>query len=246
MRILLTCSSGPPVFCTALCLTLICLLKWAVSRSVSTKALPALWEQLCLLLIFISPAPNLGLPWWLRWWRIHLQCKRPRFDPWVRKIPWRREWLPTRVFLPGEFHGQRTLAGFGVTRVRHNLSTKPPPPPPCLTWVWVRGRPQLSCAEHQYKSLLSSLLPGSLRHLLSRTIPLIMALSHRPPSTDYFWMLSRCDSGLLSMTEFCKSRTLLYFFLCSAWTHKKLSPTTVWFWNALGYWDATISMVLYW
>ena len=32
-------------------------------------------------------------------------------NPWVRKIPWRREWLPSPVFLPGEFHGQRGLAG---------------------------------------------------------------------------------------------------------------------------------------
>ena len=33
------------------------------------------------------------------------------FNPSVGKIPWRREWLPTAVFLPGEFHGQRSLAG---------------------------------------------------------------------------------------------------------------------------------------
>ena len=32
--------------------------------------------------------------------------------PWVRKIPWRREWLPTPIFLPGEFHGQRSLVGY--------------------------------------------------------------------------------------------------------------------------------------
>ena len=32
-----------------------------------------------------------------------------KFDPWVRKILWRREWQPTPVFLPGEFHGQRSL-----------------------------------------------------------------------------------------------------------------------------------------
>ena len=32
-------------------------------------------------------------------------------NPWVRKIPWRREWLLTPVFLPGESHGQRSLAG---------------------------------------------------------------------------------------------------------------------------------------
>ena len=40
-----------------------------------------------------------------------LQFGRPRFDPWVGKIPWRREWQPTPVFLPGEFHGQRSLVG---------------------------------------------------------------------------------------------------------------------------------------
>ena len=40
-----------------------------------------------------------------------LQCRRPGFDPWVRKIPWRRKWQPTSVFLPRESHGQRSLAG---------------------------------------------------------------------------------------------------------------------------------------
>ena len=39
----------------------------------------------------------------------HLQCRRPR----VGKTPWRMEWLPAPVFLPGEFHGQRSLAGYG-------------------------------------------------------------------------------------------------------------------------------------
>ena len=41
-----------------------------------------------------------------------LQCRRPGFDPWVRKIPWRREWLPTPVVLPGKPHGQRSLVGY--------------------------------------------------------------------------------------------------------------------------------------
>ena len=39
-----------------------------------------------------------------------LQCRRPGFSPWVGKMPWRREWPP--VFLPGELHGQRSLAGY--------------------------------------------------------------------------------------------------------------------------------------
>ena len=36
----------------------------------------------------------------------------PGFDPWVGKIPWRRAWQPTPVFLPGESHGQRSLVGY--------------------------------------------------------------------------------------------------------------------------------------
>ena len=41
----------------------------------------------------------------------NLQYRRPRFHPWVRKMPRRREWQPTLAFLPGEFHGQRSLTG---------------------------------------------------------------------------------------------------------------------------------------
>ena len=40
-----------------------------------------------------------GLPLWLIWWRIHLQCRRARFDSWVGKIPWRRDRLPISAFL---------------------------------------------------------------------------------------------------------------------------------------------------
>ena len=39
-------------------------------------------------------------------------ARRPGFDPGIGKIPWRREWLPTPVFLPEELHGQRSLTGY--------------------------------------------------------------------------------------------------------------------------------------
>ena len=42
----------------------------------------------------------------------NLQCRRPRFYPRMGKIPWRRKWQPTPVFLPGKSHGQRSLAGY--------------------------------------------------------------------------------------------------------------------------------------
>ena len=37
---------------------------------------------------------------------------RHRFDPWVRKIPWKRAWQPTPAFLLGESHGQKSLMGY--------------------------------------------------------------------------------------------------------------------------------------
>ena len=43
---------------------------------------------------------------------ICLQCRRPGFDPWVGKILWRRKWQAIPRFLPGEFHGQRSLVGY--------------------------------------------------------------------------------------------------------------------------------------
>ena len=57
-------------------------------------------------------APSMGLPHWLS---SNLQCRRRRrygFNPCVRKIPWRRAWQPTPVILPGESHGQRSLADY--------------------------------------------------------------------------------------------------------------------------------------
>ena len=41
-----------------------------------------------------------------------LQCGRNRFDPWVGKIPWRRKWQPTALFLSRKSHGRRSLAGY--------------------------------------------------------------------------------------------------------------------------------------
>ena len=52
-----------------------------------------------------------GFPRWLRGKQTTCQCRRLRLDPWIEKIPWKREWQPTPIFLPEKFHGQRSLAG---------------------------------------------------------------------------------------------------------------------------------------
>ena len=52
------------------------------------------------------------------------KCKRQGFDPWVGKIHWRRAWQPTPVFLPGEFHGQRNLAGYSPCSCKKSDTTE--------------------------------------------------------------------------------------------------------------------------
>ena len=60
----------------------------------------------------------IGLPRWLKGKEPACQCRRPRFDPWVRKTLRRRKWQLTSVFLPGETHGQRNLADYNLYVIR--------------------------------------------------------------------------------------------------------------------------------
>ena len=72
--------------------------------------------------VFSQSACGFGLPPHLRWaFQVPLVVRNPLanagdvksgFDPWLRKIPWRRSWQSTLVFLPGEFYGQRSLVSY--------------------------------------------------------------------------------------------------------------------------------------
>ena len=48
------------------------------------------------------------------------------FDPWVKTIPWRREWQLTTVFSPGEFHGQGRLVGYSPWGRKESDTTEQP------------------------------------------------------------------------------------------------------------------------
>ena len=67
-----------------------------------------------------------GLPRWLSGKESTYQYWRGRVDPWVSKIPRRRKWQPTPVFLPGKSHEQRSLTDYSPWghRVKHDLATK--------------------------------------------------------------------------------------------------------------------------
>ena len=74
----------------------------------STYIYPLPLEPLC------QTTSALGLLRWFSGKEPARQCRRRKrceFNPWAGKIPWRRKWQPTAVFLPGTFHGPRSLAG---------------------------------------------------------------------------------------------------------------------------------------
>ena len=74
---------------------------------------------------FPSTALN-GLPCWLRAKESACQCRRPGFNPWVKKIPWRNKWQPTPVLSPGESWTEEPggLQSTGSERVGHDRATK--------------------------------------------------------------------------------------------------------------------------
>ena len=102
---------------------------------------------------------RLGLSRWLSGQESACQCKRsqrrPGFHPWVGKTPWRREWQPTPVFLPGESHGQRSLVGYSSwgCRVRHDWAR-------ACAWSWLSKESQrrVPAIDQEKKSILIVLL----------------------------------------------------------------------------------------
>ena len=88
---------------------------------------------------------------------------RPRFSPWIGKIPWRRRWQPTPVFLPGKSHGQRTLVGYspwgctdlGTTEQLHVLEN-----------IILSEKNQAEKDSYH----MTSLLPGYKREMLKANI----------------------------------------------------------------------------
>ena len=96
--------------------------------------------------------------------KISLHCGRSRFNPYLGKILWRRERQPTPVILPGEFHGQRSLAGYHPWGYKESDTTEQ------LT---------LSCRYHQCPKLLgTSVLGWKARAISSETAPV-----SRPPTS---------------------------------------------------------------
>ena len=86
-------------------------------------------------------------------WRSHnnsaCQCRRHKrsgFNPWVRKIPWRRKWQSTSVFLPGKSHGQRSLVGYPLWCPRESATTEQQS---THTWMWWKVQQLLTGSDRR-------------------------------------------------------------------------------------------------
>ena len=100
---------------------------------------------------------------------------RPGFDPWVRKIPWRRQGLPTPLFLPREFLGQRSLVGYTSrgskgSDTTEQLSPSPSPHPYMTTGktialtIWTFAGKVISLLFNTVSRFVIAFLPKS-KHL---------------------------------------------------------------------------------
>ena len=116
------------------------------------------WRKNILKRIFMNSCDLRGLPRWFSGKESTCQCRRRGFDPWVGKMPWRRKWRPTPVFLSAKFRGQRSLVGYSTISF-HRVSDAIQPPHPLLPTSPLA----LNLSQHQ--SLFQR--AGSLHHLAS-------------------------------------------------------------------------------
>ena len=119
-------------------------------------------------------------------------------QPWVGKIPWKREWQPTPVFLPGEFHGQRSLGSESDTTKQLTVFTSAPGPPPLVTGPLAKESPEL-CYPFLHWPFLSALKTfkhpsgndaegasaGKTSLMLSGTGVLLPGSLSAPPGSSY-------------------------------------------------------------
>ena len=105
-----------------------------------------------------------------------LQCQRCGFDSWVRKMPWRRKWQPTPVFLPENStdRGAQQATVHGVTRVGHNLLTKPSVNHRCMSSFLAF----LSCSMDLYFSFCANTILSWLLCFVVYAIKTMVTVSH--------------------------------------------------------------------
>ena len=105
-----------------------------------------------------------------------------RVNPWVGKIPWRRKWQPTPVFLPGKSHGWRRLVGYSLRGHKESDKTE-----------WLHFHIQVKCDSiwlhgllPAYQAVLSSTISQTLLRFMSIELMMLTILFSTAPSPFAF------------------------------------------------------------
>ena len=93
-----------------------------------------------------------------------LAMQETGLDPWTGKIPWRRKWQPTSVFLPGEFHGQRSLVGYGSWGHKELDMTEQ------LTHTWLIRVDVWQKPTHHYKAIILQLKVNKFKKITHKNV----------------------------------------------------------------------------
>ena len=164
------------------------------------------------------------LPRWLSGKEFACQCrrhKRCRFNPWVGKIPWKRKWQPTPVFLPGKSHVQRSLVGYSPPGHKESDTTEHS----CRTAKPVHH----SCWAHALQLLkpVHSRAPASQQEKPPQWEACMLQLESRPPHCNQRKHMQQQRLGTAKNKKFFKKCVLSHFITPShlAITHYCPSQT---------------------
>ena len=119
----------------------------------------------------------------------NLPAKQETWAPWIRKIPWRRKGQPTPVFLPGEFHGQRSLVGYSSWGCKESNITE-----------WLNMLMHVGARTHTHTQLLRGHRAASLRGFTRRSVYSLLLQSHWAASCGGLYLVSPWSSNHLRAT----------------------------------------------
>ena len=128
-----------------------------------------------------------GRLWWLTGKKS--AAKQETWAPWIRKIPWRRKWQPTPVFLPGEFHGQRSLVGYSSRGCKESNITE-----------WLNMRMHACAHTHTHTHIVRRPGAASLWGFTRRSVHSLLFQSHWAASCGDLYLVSPWSSNHLPAT----------------------------------------------
>lgn len=128
-----------------------------------------------------------------------------RFNPWVRKIPWRRKWQPTPVLLPGKFYGWRNLIGYSPWDHRESDTTE-----------WLCFHFQSSCCWNRHIFLNVSIIISSS--------PVFSKLVDQSNLTK----LKGCFRVSVQFQVFCNLQDVYFQWSYFDSSHLKWAFTSIW------------------